>query len=61
MPKDIEQEIYEEMYKDAPRHNIQVKVLNEHGEQVRDAELMTEDEVIALIETLPEGWTVEEV
>lgn len=42
-------------------YGIQVKVLNERGEQVRDGELMTEDEVIALIESLPPGYTVEEV
>jgi hypothetical protein len=60
MPRDIEQEIIEDMNKDAPVH-VLIKVLNENGDQVDGAQLLTEAETVALIETLPEGWTVEEV
>jgi hypothetical protein len=58
--RDIEQEIYEQMYKDAPR-NVQVKILNADGEQQGEGQMMTEDEVNALYETLPSGWSIEEV
>jgi hypothetical protein len=60
MTRDIEQEIYEQMYRDAPR-NVQVKILDAYGRQVGDGQMMTEDEVNALYETLPSGWTIEEV
>jgi hypothetical protein len=60
MARDIEQEIYEQMYKDAPR-NVQVKILNDKGEQQGDGQMMTDDEVNALYETLPNGWSIEEV
>jgi hypothetical protein len=46
---------------DNPLHGIQVKVLDSNGVQVGDAQMMTEAEVIAVYETLPDGWTVEEV
>jgi hypothetical protein len=58
--RDIEQEIYEDMYKDAPQ-NVQVKILNAEGEQQGDGQMMTEDEINALYETLPSGWSIEEV
>jgi hypothetical protein len=60
MTRDVEQEIIEQMYKDAPR-NVQVKILDADGHQQGDGQMMTEDEVNALYETLPAGWTIEEV
>jgi hypothetical protein len=58
--RDIEQEIIEQIYKNAPVQ-YQVKILNDKGEQMGDGQMMTEDEVNALYETLPSGWTVEDV
>jgi hypothetical protein len=58
--RDVEQEIIEQIYKNAPVQ-YQVKILNNKGEQVGDGQMMTEDEVNALYETLPDGWVIEEV